>query len=264
MRRFRIPLIIIGVLILLGLIGGGAAFYFTRGAVEAADKFFATIAERGAAAAYAEAAPGFRNATAPDEFANVAERLKLTSFRSASWSSRSVTNGTAELEGTLTLAQGDPLPITVGLVEDGSGAWRVLSFKTPPAGVQSAGGQPAMPDEAKQHQLAQVSVMQLIEAIKAKNFQALQASGATVFRQQFTVQALADQFKGFTDQNIDLFKFETNPVSFTEPPKLDDNGVLTLTGTLPTPQQPWYFQFSYLQDNGDWRMVSLSLSSHPE
>ena len=86
MRRFRIPLIIIGVLILLGLIGGGAAFYFTRGAVEAADKFFATIAETGAAAAYAQTAPAFRAATAQDDFANVAERLKLTSFRSASWS----------------------------------------------------------------------------------------------------------------------------------------------------------------------------------
>ena len=79
MRRFRIPLIIIGVLILLGLIGGGAAFYFTRGAVEAADKFFATIAETGAAAAYAQTAPAFRAATAQDDLANAAERLKLTS-----------------------------------------------------------------------------------------------------------------------------------------------------------------------------------------
>ncbi len=191
MRRFRIPLVIIGVLILLGLIGGGAAFHFTRGAVEAADKFFAAMAESGAATAYTQAAPAFREATAQDDFANVAERLKLTSFRSASWSNRSVIGATAKLEGTLTLAQGGPLPITVDLVEDESGTWRVLSFKTAPAGVQSSVDRPTMPDEAKQHQLAQVSVVQLIEAIHAKNFQALQASGATVFRQQLTVQAPA-------------------------------------------------------------------------
>jgi hypothetical protein len=264
MRRFRILFIVAGAILLLVLLIGGAVFYFTRGAVDAADTFFTTIAESGPAAAYAQTAPAFRAATGPDDFANVAQRLQLTSFRSASWSSRSRNNDTAKLDGTLTLGVGGPLPITVDLVEDDSGTWRVLAFKIPPAGVQSDDTRPQMPDEAKQRQLAQVSVIQLIEAIKAKNFQALQASGATVFRQQFTVQALADQFKGFTDQNIDLVKFETNPVSFIQPPKLDGKGVLTLTGTLPTPVQPWYFEFSYLQDNGDWRMVSLSLSSHPD
>lgn len=260
MRRFRWVLVAVAVLAVLGGVGGVIALYATGGAVAAADRFFATIGSGGAQAAYDQAAPSFRASSSEADFVAAAERLKLASFASASWSRRTISGDTADLEGTLTLAGGAAVPVTMELSRDAGGVWRV-------AWLQIRGGiavqAPAVPDASAAQKLAQVSLMQLVEAIHGKDFRGLWAAGSADFRKQFTPDQLAAQFQPFVDRNVDLTSAETTPVVITGAPALDKDGVLNVAGYLPAPGQNWYFQFGYEQEGAAWNLVSVSFSTKP-
>lgn len=263
MRRFRVILIVIGVVFVLGMAGGLLAWRMTGGAATAANHFLQTLAAN-PHGALAEASGVFRASTSAADLTALAGRFGLAHFRGASWSSRSVEGSTATLEGTVDLGASGTLPTRIVLVREG-GAWRVQAIHAEGGGAAVSTAAPsARPGANEAKQLAQVSLMQLVEAIARKDFRGLQAAGAPSLRHQFSPDQIAAQFKPFTDANLDLTKDVLHPVTLTRGPAVDGDGQLTLAGYLPTPRQPWYFAFGYVHDEGSWQLVSMALSSKPE
>jgi hypothetical protein len=138
MRVLRVILIVVGVLVVIGALGFGAAFYFTRGATDAADAFFHSLATDGPEVAYSQTAPSFRASTSQTDFIAAVNQLGLRKYKSASWDSRSVENSKAELDGTLSL-EGGALPVKVQLAKDDTGTWRIITLSLPTTGLQRTG-----------------------------------------------------------------------------------------------------------------------------
>jgi hypothetical protein len=260
-RRGRIFLIIAGLLALLAAVGGGLAFWLTRGAVEAANAFFETAAARGPDAAYQIAAPGFRLATSQQAFVDAATRFGLADVTEEHWPSRSVTGATAELQGTLSRKDGSALPVTVHLVRNEAGAWQVFGFEMKGAGAAAA--PPPMPDQATLRQLVQVTMQRLGEAIQTGNYDGVLASGSRGFRAENTSDKLKTAFQVFADHHVDLVGPSHNDPVFDAPPRIGDAGQLILKGHLPGQIQPWYFDFDYLYEDGTWTSLTVHISSKP-
>jgi hypothetical protein len=144
-RWLRILLIFLAVLAVCLSLLFGCVYMATKPAVNAADAFFATTAKQGPDASYSLASPAFRASIPPQGWAEFARSNALLTYQSASWSSRDVANGTAELKGSLHLQGGATLPLSVNLTHDTDGSWRVLSIHLAIAGVdQSAQSAPSL------------------------------------------------------------------------------------------------------------------------
>jgi hypothetical protein len=113
-----------GAIVLLGAIGGIAAFVLTAPAADAATAFVKEIGQVGPAAAYRDAAPALRLAEDEATFEASTRAWRLTEAADASWSSRKFNGGQAVLTGTVKLRSGEAAPFRASLVKDG-GAWKV-------------------------------------------------------------------------------------------------------------------------------------------
>lgn len=122
----------------------------------------------------------------------------------------------------------------------------------------------AVPDGPEARRLAAAAFFRLAEAIERKDFNGLYAAMAPAFRSSIPLQRVADEFRPFTDNNIDLTRANPKLLVLTPAPHLDAKGVLILRGFVPTPQQTWYFGFGYLADEPGWALIQVALSSRPE
>jgi len=138
-RRWpRIVLLCVCGLAALGTVIVWATFRLTSPAVDAAETFLKATAEGGPAASYMLASPAFRASTSENAWDNFARSRRLTAYRSASWTSRSIdASGTAELAGTMTFEDGDRLPVQISLIKSQE-QWRVLAMTSPVSGAQSS------------------------------------------------------------------------------------------------------------------------------
>jgi hypothetical protein len=87
------------VLVIVVLAWASVASLAGAGPEGAATAFFKTIADRGAAAAYAAASPAFQHATPQDAFVATAQARDLGDYKSADWSVRSRQGALATLSG---------------------------------------------------------------------------------------------------------------------------------------------------------------------
>ncbi len=131
----KVMMVLIGFVV---LIGGcvGAVFWATADLPKAADAFFSAIAREDYAAAMALTSSDFKASTTQEELQTFAEDNGLVGYREASWSSRAIENSSGSLEGTLAMADGGSLPITVQLVKSGRG-WQIQNIKKSEAGLSS-------------------------------------------------------------------------------------------------------------------------------
>lgn len=138
-RRRRWPKIVL--FCVCGLVALGAAvawtsFRLTAPAVDAAEAFLKATADGGPAVSYLLASPAFKAATSEGAWDSVARSRRLTAYRSATWTARSIDgNGTAELAGTMTFQDGDQVPVQINLIKSHE-QWRVLAMRFPDSGVQ--------------------------------------------------------------------------------------------------------------------------------
>ncbi len=116
-------------LVILAIVVGGlwTVFKMTAPAADAATRFVITAGSAGPAAAYAEAAPGFRRAMPMPVFEARLRRLGLTQAISVSWSNRSLNGDGATVSGMVKLASGESTPLTVRLAKS-NGVWQVNDF----------------------------------------------------------------------------------------------------------------------------------------
>ena len=118
-------ILVVGAVILAIVVGGlWTVFKMTAPVADAATHFVITAGSAGPAAAYAEAAPGFRRAMPEPEFEATLRQLGLTQASSASWSNRSLNGDGATVSVMVKLASGESTPLTVRLAKS-NGVWRV-------------------------------------------------------------------------------------------------------------------------------------------
>jgi len=119
------------VLVLGGLLGGWA-FYATKGAAEAAHTHVRLVKSGEIEKAYEGLAQGYRAQMSLQEFEQlIAAHPGLKDNLDATFMKRSVTNDTAAISGVLVSSSGPPEPVTFTLVKEG-GTWKVSGIRFGP------------------------------------------------------------------------------------------------------------------------------------
>jgi hypothetical protein len=270
-RRLRIVLYGLVGLIVLGGLGFAAVLYLTQDAVMAADNFFGILAKAGPNSAYAEASPAFRQAQTLSSFTSWADERDLRGYREANWSSRSISDGKTELSGTLSLGNGAAIPAKVTLTKDTAGAWQVVLLDIPRAGVapgspvQAASPPqgPTLPDTGAINSLARATMSGFGAAVMTNNFGTFYKQSSQLWQSQTTPKQLHDSFSAFIEQKIDLRQASSSDPMLSGPVVPDDNGVIKVKGYFPGGSQPWYFDFDYIQEAHNWKLVGINISSQP-
>jgi hypothetical protein len=267
MKKFLIGLVI--VLVVIGAIII-AVLTLTRGLPRSADEFFTLIRDGKARDAYLSASREFQASASEGEFANFLKNSGMADFKSASWSSRSVTNNIGELEGSLKTRAGGVIPIKIKLIKE-DGRWKIHAIEKARAGLveteaekkapKTSVKETAMPAEGDLKTMANSSLLLMARAIKAKDFSEFYNSTAKVWQSQTTPDALQESFQEYIENNVDMTFVGGLSPEFQEKPLIDENGVLVLQGAYPQAPFPLNFIVKYVRQDAEWKLVGIHIKT---
>jgi len=108
------------------------AMFATSGLNKPVERHFAALHAGDVIGAYSELSIAARQQTSLDDFkAMLVNTPALTHVTGESFSSRTVTNGQGQLEGTLDIEGGGKLPIEIRLVKEND-TWKILAYHVKP------------------------------------------------------------------------------------------------------------------------------------
>lgn len=247
---------ILGVIALLGLVGGGIAFYATSKMVKVGDEFFAAIKARDYATATSHLSEEFRATIPVSDFAELMDRSALRKLKQVSWNSRSVAPGRGELEGVATTASGGSIPLKLTFVKE-NGAWRIYALGKDPAGMTGSQGA-ALPRPNEAFALLKATMAKLATAIATGDMSPLAGPPTTA-----TAIAVSKRMQAglqpFIDNHIDL-----TPLATIEPeleqPVLDERGYMVMTGYYQVDEKTRVkFKLSYGQVLLAWKFADADV-----
>lgn len=116
-----------------------------------------------------------------------------------------------------------------------------------------------VPSEFTQRILIKSTLMTFHDAIVTNNFDVLHARAAAPFREKFSVDDLAKEFKPFVDNEITFIAFVDAEHIDDEPAKVEE-GVLTLLGHFQLKPGKVSYRLRYMIDGDQWRMVGINVN----
>ncbi len=241
---------------------------------EAATAFFQQIGNGQLEEAYDSAAFGFKAQQNTKLFAQTAKEMALTEFASASWSAPEIEDRTAKVTGEVTTKNGAKIPLVLTL-SDESDAWRIFSIKKPrdvetgvTANIFGAVGKGAsfagavdrtLPPEPIVKDLVLETLLAFDDAIRAGSFEDFYAQTSKLWQGQLTVGQLQRTFQPFIDKKISLAGVrELEPV-FDQPPEVNTEGLLIVSGYFPTKPYRVIFSLKYTYELPKWRLFGIDV-----
>ena len=257
MRKLLIVLVVLVALLAIIL---ASVFYLTAGITDTADGFFSAIEENDIEGAYDRfASEEFRASTSLDEFRAFLEQTALVNYSSATWTSRSVSGGEGELEGSVTTRDGGTVPITITLVKE-AGEWRILSMHKASAGLVEEPSEKEIPSDEELRRLTDEAMMALARAINARDFDDFYSQASVYWQSQTNADELMSAFRSFIDQNVDLTIIDGMEPVFNEVPAIDDDDLLILKGYYATQPSVTYFELKHVYEHPDWKLFGINVS----
>lgn len=264
MKKGCLAVVVIFVLFVLGVVG--IAMFLTKGAADAGKNFLAEIGEGKVTEAYDSASPSFKSQQSVEQFEDIVKKLGLADFASVSWSSRSTENDRGTLDGSVTTKSGGKIPLHMELIKE-SGVWKVYSLGAPEAGAtiekpaaSGASNSKTVPSEEKLKAMTLKSLMVFNDSVKANDFKPLHDECTTAFRKQISAEKLAEAFKSFVDQQVDIAPIQNLEPAFDPAPAINDDGILLIKGSYPSEPKKVYFELKYAQESGDWRIQGIDVA----
>lgn len=128
----------------------------------------------------------------------------------------------------------------------------------PPPEAKAVPAKPPMPDVTKLTLLVQTHMAALSHALVTGNFTVLYALGAPDFQKSNSPARLTEMFGQFRTRGIDLLPVVLFQPVLTTDPKLDERGLLRLTGYYNTEPQQVHFDLIFQPVAGAWRLMGIS------
>lgn len=232
-----------------------------KGLTEVADKFFRAVAAGDYDTALQYVSSGFKRSTSVEKLQNFLESRGLTDYASANWSSWKLTTEQGTLEGTITNQDGSTVPVTLVFVKQGED-WRIHYIDAGPAGVtDEETAEAPLPDDATARQLVDDSMMRLAQAINTADFGDFYNHISQLWQSQTEPDTLQTYFHEFIDQGIDLTTIANLEPVLSDPPAIDDDGVLHLKGYYTTQPTMTYFDLKYIYEHPDWKLIGVNVKT---
>jgi hypothetical protein len=256
MRTF---LKILGGLVVLGGAAAGLVFWLTSGMTDTANAFFEKIRSGDNKGAYELTSTGFQSATALPAFDTFVAKNKLKETTSQSWSNRKIEGAgdaaIGTLVGSIQDAKGGSVPARMQLTKR-NGKWVVHFIRINTGGATSTTAA-KVPDQAKLISLVHEANTQFTSAVEAKSFKAFHAFISDRWRKQITEEKLAKAFEAFIKRDARFGNFVKLTPVLNGPAKIDDKGILRVTGSYDTKPMRIEFRQSYIQENDAWKLFGF-------
>jgi hypothetical protein len=107
------------------------------------------------------------------------------------------------------------------------------------------------------------SVLAFNQALAAKDFTAVHASISKLWQEQITPAKMKETFQTFIDKGMDLSNVARVEPVYSEPAKIDENGVLVVQGVYPTTPSKVGFRLKYLPEGKTWKLIGINLDVQP-
>jgi hypothetical protein len=137
--------------------------------------------------------------------------------------------------------------------------WKLVGIE-----VNVTPSQTTMPSEEELKELVNSTMLDLAIAIKAKDFKGFYNKIASLWKGQTTPQSLAENFRSFSDQGMDLTVLQALDPVFSKPAALDENDWVSIEGYYPSEPSRTYFSMKYLNEDGAWKLAAIDLNVTPE
>jgi hypothetical protein len=121
-----------------------------------------------------------------------------------------------------------------------------------------------VPPDTELKTMVRDSLLAFNEAVQDKNFAGFHKHElATIFRDQMPLEKFSTVFREFLEKGYDISNIAKSEPVFEEPAKIDNNGVLALSGSYPTKPNKVIFKLKYLQEKSAWKMVGINVQVLP-
>jgi hypothetical protein len=117
-----------------------------------------------------------------------------------------------------------------------------------------------VPEKILQEALIKATLLTFNDANVTGIYTVLHAKLSKPFRDQFPPERLKQVFKAFHDKQIDFDIIAAKPPIMTEPPRVDDDGKLTLYGYFDASTTTRvHFQLEYILSDGEWKPTKINV-----
>lgn len=258
MQKIVLPLVGLGAfgitLLVLLLFGPG-------GVSGAADPLLDALARRDFVAAAAQRSRAFQEAVPQEDFERFLSESGVGRYASGRWSGWQIEDGVGTVEGSITTATGESLPLRLRFLKE-DGQWRIDAIQP----LREAEGEAArvLPTPVQSVGLVRDATVLFARGVAAGDFAVLRDAAAPEFQAQFTAADLGAQFRPFVDAGIDLRPLEGVPPNLSAEPSVDGAGVLRLVGYYPADGGKVDFDYKYVYRFTGWRLISLQVNVVPD
>jgi hypothetical protein len=116
------------------------------------------------------------------------------------------------------------------------------------------------PPEEHLKSMVNATMLDFAMAVNTRDFSDFYQNIAKLWQDQTTPEELADIFKSFSDQGIDLTVLQGLDPAFTQEPYFNEEGWLVLQGQYPTQPSIVYFTLTYLFESPKWGLVGININ----
>jgi hypothetical protein len=251
--------ILLGFIVVILLIIG-AAFYFTAGIAKVGEDFFDSVADNDISGAYEMLAQDFKDGTSQQQLLEYLQSNSMDQVDSVSWDSRNVNMGRGEMQGTLTTKAGSSIPISVSLVKEDK-QWKIYSLLRKQSGIQGSADSVVMPSEPEQISLVSESMAVFAKSVSEGSMATFHSHISNLWRKQHDVEKLDDAFASFYSIQANFSFLQSVSPIFSEPPSLDENKVMKITGYYPLAKETVYFEQKYIKEGLSWKLLGFNIRS---
>jgi hypothetical protein len=117
----------------------------------------------------------------------------------------------------------------------------------------------ALPSANLQEVLIKTTLLTFNDANITGNYAVLRGRLSKPFRDQFSVEKLKEIFKDFADKELTIDPIAALPPVPAEPAKIDENGILTLTGYFDTKPKQVKYRLRFLPSDGSWKAIGIKV-----
>lgn len=261
-------------LLLIAILAAGCRRERDSDPAAATKIFFTHLAERRADAAFSEATFFFQHQQTRRQFEAVARDMGLVGCTLLKAEVPAVGDGTAKQRVQIRTRGGAEIPLIVKLARD-HGAWRVYSVRSPmdiATGISAnyftriGNGAELLstqehypPDERTTLAMAKETMLQFHDAIQQKSFEDFYEGVSRAWQRQLTLGMLTRTFQGFISQRANLIAIKDLEAVLREPPRIDSEGLLIVTGSYATQPHRIDFELKYYYDLPNWRPFGITV-----
>jgi hypothetical protein len=119
------------------------------------------------------------------------------------------------------------------------------------------------PNTQLQEMLIKVSLATFNDANLTGNYSVFHARLSKPFRDQYSPEKIAEGFKEFRDQKLDLDLIAAMQPIPVEDATVDDRGVLTLKGYFSTEPNRVNYDLKFIMSDGEWKLWHIGVRLKP-